>query len=259
MEVGLNEATANLMTQLFLGENRLLFDGPLRELDWHRHSFACVLIGVDGPIVITGPSKEDEKVGRVVLAGAAVEHRLEFEARRVISVYIPAHDATFEKLGHARQETLAAGWTHDWEHAVKCWDEGRDASALSSQIEATFCKEDNVLMDRRVRKLMRLLHAGKHLKAGTRDVAISLGISPSRLSALLKESTGSPLGRLQIAYRFWHAASAMLNVETFTDAAHAASFADAAHFSRAFRQSYGLPPSEIVIEKAAFWPCNSVG
>ena len=71
MEVGLNEATANLMTQLFLGENRLLFDGPLRELDWHRHSFACVLIGVDGPIVITGPSKEDEKVGRVVLAGAA--------------------------------------------------------------------------------------------------------------------------------------------------------------------------------------------
>lgn len=97
------------------------------------------------------------------------------------------------------------------------------------------------------------------LKSGTREVAADLGISASRLSALLKASTGSSLGKLQIAYRFWHAARAMLEVETFTDAAHAASFADAAHFSRSFRQAYGLPPSAIVIEKTAFWHCESLG
>lgn len=254
----MNEATVNSTAHLFLGANRLLFDGPLRMLDWHQHAFVCVLLGVDGTITITGRDGV-ALVGRVVVAGAALEHRLAFEATRVLSLYIPAHDPAFEALSHTLNQALILDWSSAWEEALRGWDEGRDAGLLSAQLEEVLCRKEHPFMDRRVRDLTRRLYCGDLLKSGTREVAADLGISASRLSALLKGSTGSSLGKLQIAYRFWHAARAMLEVETFTDAAHAASFADAAHFSRSFRQAYGLPPSAIVIEKTAFWHCESLG
>ena len=246
-------------SRLFIGESRLLFDGPLLELDWHQHSFACVLIGVDGEIEITGPSAQARKRARIVLAGPALSHRLEFAWTRVLSLYIPPHDPDFERLSHAHHVSLSTSWGPNWETALRIWMEREDASALADAVATDFGQDRGARMDHRVKRVVKRLWHGEGLRSGTRDMADWVGLSASRLSALLKQSTGSSLGQLQIAYRFWHSARAMLTVETFTEAAHAADFADAAHFSRSFKQSYGLPPSMIVLEKSAFARCETLG
>jgi AraC-like DNA-binding protein len=47
-------------------------------------------------------------------------------------------------------------------------------------------------------------------------------------------------------YRFRAAAEAFRTGGHMTSAAHAAGFYDSAHFARAFRQSFGLPPSSVL-------------
>ena len=74
----------------------------------------------------------------------------------------------------------------------------------------------------------------------------ALGLSTSRFLHLFKAQTGAPLRR----YRLWNwmgaAVSAYRGGASLTEAAHAAGFASSAHFSTAFRDMFGMTPSELV-------------
>jgi AraC-like DNA-binding protein len=73
--------------------------------------------------------------------------------------------------------------------------------------------------------------------------ATSAGLSASRFQHLFTREVGVPFRR----YRVWHRLRAAIREVTqgsnLTAAAHAAGFADQAHFSREFRRAFGAPPS----------------
>lgn len=246
---GLNEAAALNSPHVFLGEHRLLYEGPLDELEWHQHSFACVLVGVDGDIEIEGRPDLAPRKARIVLAGPALEHRLRFDATCVLTCYVPAHDPDFASMRWAQGGIGTADWDERWDSAAQKWRRDRDAREFEACIAGEFCDAECRALDHRVLRILRRLWRGEGLRDGTRDTAEVVGLSASRLSHLTKEHTGSTLGQLQRGYRLWHAARALLNVETFTEASYAAEFADSAHLSRAFRRAYGLPPSEILLKQ----------
>jgi AraC-like DNA-binding protein len=71
------------------------------------------------------------------------------------------------------------------------------------------------------------------------------GLSSSRFLHLFKEVTGVPLRRYRIWNRIGAAARAVAQGQSLTDAAHAAGFASSAHFSSAFRDMFGMTPTDL--------------
>ena len=75
--------------------------------------------------------------------------------------------------------------------------------------------------------------------------ATEAGLSSSRFLHLFKEVTGVPLRRYRIWNRIGAAARAVAQGQSLTDAAHAAGFASSAHFSSAFRDMFGMTPTDL--------------
>lgn len=75
--------------------------------------------------------------------------------------------------------------------------------------------------------------------------ARQLGLSSSRFLHRFRAHTGLPLRPYLRWRRLLVALRAVIQGASLTDAAHAAGFADSAHFSRTFRRHFGVAPSAI--------------
>ncbi len=72
------------------------------------------------------------------------------------------------------------------------------------------------------------------------------GVSPSRLTHLFTREVGIPFRRYVLWWRMRRAAESLHDGRSLTEAALAAGFADAAHFSRTFKAMFGMPPSALL-------------
>jgi AraC-like DNA-binding protein len=82
---------------------------------------------------------------------------------------------------------------------------------------------------------------GSHTSAA--QAASAAGLSASRFQHLFTAEVGVPFRRYRLWQRLRAAIRAAAAGASLTDAAHAAGFADQAHFTRAFRRTFGAPPS----------------
>jgi AraC-like DNA-binding protein len=78
------------------------------------------------------------------------------------------------------------------------------------------------------------------------DLARHVRLSERRLSQLFHGQVGLAPCRYRVWRRLRTAVGLLANRSSITDAAHAAGFADAAHFSRVFREAYGIAPARIL-------------
>ncbi|SEL73437.1 AraC-type DNA-binding protein [Stigmatella aurantiaca] len=94
-------------------------------------------------------------------------------------------------------------------------------------------------IDRRVARVSNALRAPT---ADRRLIAAQSGLSPAHLQALFVRDVGLPIRTFQLWHRLLAALSAFAHRDA-TDAAHAAGFADLAHFSRTCRRMLGYSPT----------------
>jgi len=103
-------------------------------------------------------------------------------------------------------------------------------------------------IDDRVKRVLRALPSRlAEAEAVSLDaVAASVGLSPSRFMHLFTSSVGVPLRPYVLWLRLQHGARELALGRSVTDAAHAAGFSDAAHFTRTFRRMIGATPRQIL-------------
>lgn len=77
------------------------------------------------------------------------------------------------------------------------------------------------------------------------DAAEVANLSPGRFRHLFVTETGLPFRRHLLWLRLQKALAVALEGKTWTEAAHAANFADQAHLTRTFRQMFGVAPSAL--------------
>ena len=77
------------------------------------------------------------------------------------------------------------------------------------------------------------------------QVARKANLSPSRFLHLFKAATGVPFRRYRMWMRMGAAVRSMTAGRSLTEAALAAGFASSSHFSAAFREMFGLSPSQL--------------
>jgi AraC-like DNA-binding protein len=101
------------------------------------------------------------------------------------------------------------------------------------------------LPDVRVQRIID--HAVAHLDQPLSLVGGEHGVhlSASRLRHLFVEQTGLPFKTYVLWLRLVRAIEDYAQGATLTEAAHGAGFADSAHFSRAFKRTFGLPATTL--------------
>jgi AraC-like DNA-binding protein len=77
------------------------------------------------------------------------------------------------------------------------------------------------------------------------DIAGTIHLSPSRFRHLFVAETGVPFRPYVLWRRLQHALALGISGMSWTEAAHAANFADSAHLTRTFRKMFGVAPSAL--------------
>lgn len=96
------------------------------------------------------------------------------------------------------------------------------------------------LSDPRIERALAAIDASLIDKVAARTVADAAHVSLSQLQRLFVSQVGLPVRRLVLWRRLRLAMAAILLGSPVTDAAHAAGFADSAHFSRSVKKLFGV-------------------
>jgi AraC-like DNA-binding protein len=130
---------------------------------------------------------------------------------------------------------------------------GEPASLTASRVEPWVKR--TLLCDRRLPpvdyRVKRVLRALPGRLAGAEAVSLdavsaSVGLSPSRFMHLFTRSVGVPLRPYVLWLRLQCGARELALGQSVADAAHAAGFSDAAHFTRTFRRMIGATPRQVL-------------
>jgi AraC-like DNA-binding protein len=110
-------------------------------------------------------------------------------------------------------------------------------------------EEPAAVTDKRVIRAVAYVDANLHQQITLEEVARDVYLSPGRLRHLFVEQTGMGLRPYVLWRRFLRAWALLVTGESVSTAAHAAGFADSAHFARTSRQTFGFPPSLLEVRK----------
>jgi AraC-like DNA-binding protein len=249
----MQSVSATRGSQFYSWGARALFIGPSLNLEAHRNAVAVVAVGLDAKFEVAIDSKKPQRGAyrvRAALIPPNTLHKLTSKRGRMAFIYVDAASRDFESL------TAAVGL-----HTRRAGFQLRIERPLIALLRALADGADAANTERKLRQLVfdvaplennRLVSAidylHKHIadKPRIEELAKRVHLSPSRFRHAFKEFTGVSFRR----YRVWAAMShAMRNVvrgKSLTDAAYAAGFSSSAHFSFAFKQMFGLAPSQLV-------------
>jgi AraC-like DNA-binding protein len=232
-------------------EGRALFSGPLQRNAPHRHSVPVYLAGLYGSFQLRIESAAWLSCRTAVVpAGVAYEFDMRGEPLAVIYLEpnVAGADALVPLVRGAREVCGALIGSTGEVSALRTLYERRDkrADIATALLALTDFSERKAYrnMDPRVARAVAAMQTGEAAAAPVASMAAAVGLSASRFQHVFTEHVGVPFRR----YRAWHRLRAaireVVDGSSYTAAAHAAGFADQAHFAREFRRTFGAPASQ---------------
>jgi len=103
-------------------------------------------------------------------------------------------------------------------------------------------------IDQRIVRVIELIHEHVEDNISTDRFAEEIGVSPSRLVQLFREQVGAPIRRYRLWHRLFCATQVIAQTQNLSAGAHAAGFADTAHFNRTFKRMIGMTPTHLLAQ-----------
>ncbi|EQM66613.1 AraC family transcriptional regulator [Pseudomonas tohonis] len=201
---------------LWLARDFCLIDGASGDARPHAHYAHQVLLARQLPLQLL---VEGEPVsGQAVLVESMREHALSLPGQALVAIYA-------EPLAFAPQALLAL-----------LGDAGTDLHALAERLLAA----PRPALDARLQRALDEVDELLADKVSAQALASRACLSLSQLERLFGEQVGLSVRRLVLWRRLRLALRLALEGQPLTQAAHGAGFADAAHFSRTMRTTFGI-------------------
>lgn len=240
--------------QLFFWHARGLYVGPAFGLRPHRNAVAVLCVSLDEPSGLAIDPRQPQR-GYVPFTTALIPpntlHHLRVAASATMAfLYVDARSQDNARLHEAmKTQDARVGIGLDREEALvrelaslqvgKSWRDVRPA------LLDLLGLSDPEPRDPRIAAAVAHLRAFPGETHELKDVAARAGVSPSYFLHLFKEQTGAPYRRYRLWIRMGFALRVFRAGRSLTDAAHEAGFSSSAHFSTAFAQMFGMPPSRL--------------
>ena len=221
--------------QLDLGDRWAVWSGSIGHSVAHRH-LAAQLVLADTPVVVHDGLGQ-RHTAQAVLIDPLVQHRLEphDHARQVyIEAIAPSAEAvamlaTLRPLPPMAVVSSPNPRLQAWRRALTDPDAPRPAP-LPDSLQRSLAVIDARLVDGPVPLAV---------------AARAADLSPERYRHLFVEAMGLPFRRYLLWRRVQQAVAALTQGDDVTTAAHAAGFADAAHFARTLKAMFGVTATQI--------------
>jgi AraC-like DNA-binding protein len=250
-------------SKLFVANTRILFISAAMDTTFHRHHAAQICIGLEAPFTL----QLNKSLPNILQLDAAIiaadtEHMLCANNTPTASLFIEKEGEEYAQI--LQQASLAAGESvlpltissELREQLLSCYQSTQDTQTLSRlcvQLLAEFSGGKKTLYqpDPRIKTVLQALDQCGNSQVSVDSLAELVHLSSSRLIHLFTSEVGIPIRR----YSLWRRIRlgmeyAIKEKHSLTEAAYAAGFSDSAHFSKVFKEMFGVPPSLLTDKKA---------
>jgi AraC-like DNA-binding protein len=233
---------------------RVLYLGPAFGLTPHRNATGVLAVALDGSIdVADDPARRDPsyRSARSVLILPNSLHHLRIDGDRMAFLYVDPFGQDLAALRVRMRDVgpRAAFDLIDEEPVIDVLkaiaERRRTADDASHILNGLLGFGSRAAPDARIVEAIRRMRNEPDQPHALAGLAYRAGLSPSRFQHLFKAETGVPLRRYRIWNRMGAASRAVVAGCSLTEAAHGAGFSSSAHFSAAFRDMFGMMPSEL--------------
>jgi AraC-like DNA-binding protein len=233
---------------------RVLYLGPAFGLTPHRNATGVLAVALDRTISVADNPRArvpSWREGRSVLILPNSLHHLRIDGGRMALLYVDPLGRDLAAL-RARMSDIGSRVAYDLIDERPVIELFSDIAARRlAPEEARRAASELLGVGSGVTPDARIVEAVKRMRGdpcephALAELCKRAGLSSSRFLHLFKEVTGVPLRRYRIWNRIGAAARAIARGESLTEAAHGAGFSSSAHFSSAFRDMFGMMPSEL--------------
>ena len=244
------------MNSLLIWKDFAAYAGPSFSTRRHSHFFHQICLGIDGSFRLKGKDEKWYTYQSAYIPSGTSHETIESDSKFIILLIDP----------------LSYGLNLFSEVSSK---DGEPACDLSKFIVSSDINEyynlylnnpiyfrsklitllgekgmgNNFSTDKRILESIERLYISSDRLTLT-ELAKRANISTSRFRHLFKEETGIPLSAYQLWLKTRKAILYLVENQKLIEAAYEGGFSDQAHFSRIFRRSFGLNPSEFQKNKS---------
>ncbi len=240
---------------LYLWNGKAAFIGQSTDTVEHRHHAVQIIIGLDSGFRLK--SGQVSKKYQAAIIAPNTSHQLDGQgAWQLILLLEPETTLAIHVIQKYLEDTEIKAL--DFSMLALPLNRLRHEQEITKECETFQGFYDDILhqllgeepapkksIDSRILEAIRLLQRLDIEEAPTKELAKKVYLSESRLAHLFKEEMGIPIRRYLLWSRLLSAINTISRGENFTNAAHAAGFADSAHLSRTFKKMFGLTLKEI--------------
>jgi AraC-like DNA-binding protein len=243
------------LNKLYVWQNRGLFIGRLPDISEHRLGSAALCVGIDKSFRVLESESNLWQECRSVLVPPGCLNELQIGGAIMAILFIEPESPDYMAVQNAM---LDGEWQCLYRLAYEAealtalhevWERQPDAATihdlLNRLIMQTAPEERQQPLDLRIQRVIRLMKEDLTHSYSMTELAEYVNLSPTRLVHLFKEEVGVPIRRFRQWHRMRVVAALVAKGDTLTDAALGAGFADSSHFSRAFRNMFGITPSSV--------------
>ncbi|PKA14692.1 helix-turn-helix transcriptional regulator [Leptospira haakeii] len=250
----INSHSLDRQERICIWGSRCLFAGHLPDLTLRRRAAATVCISLDGEFQVS-LNNSDWISFRSALIPPMVDHSIKFSGKFCVLLFMDLSSPNYESLRASNLESETDGifislreeeQLFTTVNQVLSTEPGSEEAILELLNQIPPIVENNIRMvDPRIQKIVELITTMPHEDHSAKDLAEFAGMSVSNLEHQFKKEIGIPFHSFRTWFRLKLTVYSLLHGMSHTDSAHRAGFFDSAHFTKTFRATFGLPPSEI--------------
>lgn len=228
--------------EVFLGVTRAAYVGPALDPGPHANAVAVLAIALTNPFRLSLAAESAGRMATVALIGPRIRHHLQAGGPMAF-LYLDALDddvAALERIDLAAARSRLLAYLNT------------SSTRSIADMFAAIGVPRSVGSDRRVAEVVGAMTDDPDRFTSVADAAAHVGLSASRFQRLFKASVGVPFRRFRLWRRMAVAMTAVSEGRSLTEAAHQAGFAGSAHFSSAFRDMFGLAPTDLLSTSVRF-------
>jgi AraC-like DNA-binding protein len=231
--------------RLFLDAGMILYIGPGATADRHAHHAVQLVWANEGALTVT---LSEPLRRRAALIPADAPHALDAAGSLIALLLVESHGARGVALDGRARRVLGAEVAMDLSSIEFPTELPPDGVPewCDSVLLALGASPTTTVLSSLSRRAVAYVEARIDGMPRLSEAAAELRVSATRLTHVFSREVGIPFRRFVLWTRIKHAVSAKHAGADLTEAAVAAGFSDAAHFSRTFREMFGLSPSLVL-------------